>query len=126
MQYIYKVKASCEFCASVMLGDISAKCAQPHGYTYLVEAVVSYNNITSSVGLDYNLLGSKLQDICQQLDYCHLNDNLLLSGIEPSCENVAKIILEYLVDKLSLEPGLEICIELSTRKGRGVSVSCIL
>jgi 6-pyruvoyl-tetrahydropterin synthase len=126
MQYIYKVKASCEFCASVMLGDISVECAQPHGYTYLVDASVSYSNITSSVSLDYNLLGSKLKDICQQLDYCHLNDNVLLIGIEPSCENVAKIILEYLVDELSLESGLEICIELSTRKDRGVSVSCIL
>lgn len=126
MQYIYKVKSRAEFCASVRLYDNKTKCANLHGYTYVATVSVSCKNLFKGVSVDYNFLNFELKNICERLDYSYLNDNDLLKNINPSCENIAKLILEYLVEKLKLPKGFEVYVELSTKRDVSVSVSCII
>lgn len=126
MKYIYKVKSRAEFCASVRLYDNKTKCANLHGYTYVVTVVISCKSLSEGVSVDYNFLNFELKNICEKLDYSYLNENDLLKNINPSCENISKLILECLVEKLNLQQGLEVCVELSTKRDVSVSVSCVI
>lgn len=121
--YLYRITASSSFCASLVIEKSQGDCAKPHGYTYKVSVSVDFSEVdVSGFGINYNVLQGVVDNVCSSLDYCHLNDNILLKGILPSCENIAKVILKKIKQDLNMPKNLGLRVAISTRPGCLVEV----
>jgi len=123
--YVYKISARASFCASLKIVGSKGSCAKLHGYTYNVTVILQTSGLNNlGFAFDYDLLNKELTSLCQQVDYCYLNDHLLFEKLSPSCENIAMVFLNSLKSTLKLNDKQKLIIQINTKPGCVVEVSC--
>ena len=92
---MYKIRKEFHFSASHQLKGLPEEhpCSRVHGHNYIVTVELQTNKL-NDVGfvMDYRALEPIKKWIDEQYDHQHLND--IFFGINPTAENMAKIIFQ--------------------------------
>ncbi len=75
-------------------------CKDMHGHTWKVEITVCGNDL-DEVGLlaDFKVLKNRLKEVLAPLDHVVLNDLAAFKDLNPSTENLARIIYRSMIDR---------------------------
>jgi 6-pyruvoyltetrahydropterin/6-carboxytetrahydropterin synthase len=93
--------------------EIFGKCSNPnyHGHNYVLEVYVE-GNIDPETGyvVDLKIIKELIkEEILERFDHRNLNlDCEEFSNLNPTAENISKVIWEILRDKLDMQYGLEV------------------
>lgn len=86
-----KLGLTCTFDAAHFLPDYNGKCANLHGHTWKVEAVIS-GEVENDNLIDFGLFKLILNKVVGNLDHSLLNDTITV----PTAENIAQYIWDGL------------------------------
>ena len=94
---MYKLKVRAEFEAAHRLSGYEGKCSRLHGHSWLVEAEVEGERL-NSLGLlvDFKDLRLALKNTLDQWDHQYLNELPDFAGVNPSAENMARLVFNGL------------------------------
>ncbi len=98
----YEVDIEREFSAAHNLKGYPGNCAEVHGHNWKVQVTVRVEELDSvGIGIDFRLLRQRLDGEVKKFD--HKNLNLLdeFTELNPSSENLARLIFENLSESLN-------------------------
>ena len=77
------------------------KCARLHGHNWVVEAVVKGKELDElGMLIDFKVMKKELADVLERFDHRYLNElEPFASGVNPTAENLARIIFEELAGR---------------------------
>ncbi len=94
---MYKINVSSTFSAAHKLNDYPGLCKNLHGHNWKVRIQICCSR-TDQLGmaLDFGIAKQHLRDLMEKLDHNYLNDLDFFQGINPTSENIARIIFNEL------------------------------
>jgi 6-pyruvoyltetrahydropterin/6-carboxytetrahydropterin synthase len=94
------------------------KCGKMHGHTYKVTVEITGCQNKDGMVIDFSILNEKVNRTISPMDHVALNDLFLFP---PTCENLAKFILEVLVMTENLNKDVEdiYSIGVTVQEGEG-------
>lgn len=99
---MYYVSAIQHFSAAHSLRGYQGKCENLHGHNYKVEVELKGLELTKAgMVVDFTDLRTALDKVLSRLDHKHLNDIKPFDKINPTAENIAKLIYEEMLLKFS-------------------------
>jgi len=94
---MYSVKVEGDFSSAHNLRGYKGKCEELHGHNWKVEIVVSRNTLDKTgMVADFTYLKAELNKILDRLDHKYLNNIAYFKKVNPTSENIAKYIYDYL------------------------------
>lgn len=103
---MYEVTVSAHFDSAHYLREYHGRCENLHGHRWQVEASVRSSQLNQiGLALDFTELKKALRETVAQFDHVCLNDLPEFSSINPSSENIARVIFNKVTDRLH-EQGL--------------------
>ena len=102
---MYQISVRQHFDAAHFLRGYKGKCESVHGHRFEVVVTIQ-SKVLNDIGIAYDFLELKnnLNEILSLFDHRSLNDISLFKNINPSAENIARVIYEELQAKLAEEP----------------------
>jgi len=100
----YELMVETWFSASHILRGYPGDCARLHGHNWKVELYLRCSELNDiGIAVDYKVLKKALKDAVSKWDHYHLNDIPPFDKINPSSENVARIMFEEMTRRLNDE-----------------------
>lgn len=98
---MYEVTVSAHFDSAHYLREYHGRCENLHGHRWQVEASVRSSQLNQiGLALDFTVLKKTLRETVAQFDHVCLNDLPEFSSINPSSENIARVIFEKVTKSL--------------------------
>jgi 6-pyruvoyltetrahydropterin/6-carboxytetrahydropterin synthase len=98
---MYEIRTEASFSAAHRLNNYQGPCENLHGHNWLVRATVRTDKLDKSgIGIDFKILKQNLKEIISEFDHRDLNAILDKSDLNPSSENIARLIFCKLRDAL--------------------------
>ncbi|MBU1354970.1 MAG: 6-carboxytetrahydropterin synthase QueD [Candidatus Edwardsbacteria bacterium] len=99
---MYYVSAVQHFSAAHSLRDYQGKCENLHGHNYKVEVELKGQELTKAgMVVDFTDLRTAMDKVLSRMDHKHLNEIKPFDKINPTAENIAKMIYEEMLLKFS-------------------------
>ncbi len=99
---MYKVRTERTFSAAHRLAGYKGECERLHGHNWVVQLVVEVEQLDDiGLAIDFKELDAVLDSIVVQLDHCDLNEAPVLGGLNPTSENIARLIHEHVMKVLA-------------------------
>ncbi len=96
---MYSISVKSHFSAAHHLEGHPGKCSRTHGHTWRVEAVFgSPDTGPGGLVIDFEDAVGALQEAIGPLDHRYLNEIEQFSGLQPTAENVARVLYDRLTD----------------------------
>ena len=90
---MYEIKIKTNFSAAHNLKNYKGKCEHLHGHNWIVEAVFSYEVLDKDgLAIDFRFAKKMVKDVVEKLDHSYLNKSPLLKKLNPTSENIARLI----------------------------------
>ena len=90
---MWEIATSASFSAAHQLKGYPAECCQLHGHNFKVKVVIQTPELgTLGFGMDFKKLKRKLKETLNYFDHKNLNTLPEFSTINPTVENISKII----------------------------------
>jgi 6-pyruvoyltetrahydropterin/6-carboxytetrahydropterin synthase len=97
---MYEVTIKKTFSAAHILKEIGGRCEELHGHNFLVEVSVSAPELNKEgLLIDFRVLKKWTHDILETLDHKYLNEVDYFKDINPSSEQVARLIYDRIAEK---------------------------
>lgn len=98
---MYQVRVKRHFDAAHALRGYSGKCEALHGHRYQVVVCLEADEL-DEIGLayDFTALKEALQPIIERFDHAYLNELPPFNELNPSSENIARLIYEELEESV--------------------------
>ncbi len=98
---MYTLKIEGAFEAAHHVEGYPGKCARLHGHNWVVEAVVKGKELDElGMLIDFKIMKKELADVLERFDHRYLNElEPFASGVNPTAENLARIIFEELAGR---------------------------
>jgi 6-pyruvoyltetrahydropterin/6-carboxytetrahydropterin synthase len=94
---MYELKIVTQFGAAHRIKDIGGKCEDLHGHNWKIEVYVKGRELgEDGLLVDFKVMKSATGRIIDRLDHKYLNELEEFKDINPSSENIARIIYEAL------------------------------
>ncbi|RLC48699.1 MAG: 6-carboxytetrahydropterin synthase QueD [Candidatus Cloacimonadota bacterium] len=94
---MYKINVWGHFSGAHKLNDYQGNCANLHGHNWKVRLTVSCKKLNNiGMAIDFKDANSILNNILKKFDHTYLNENLLFNKINPTSENICKVIFDEL------------------------------
>lgn len=94
---MYEIRIKADFSAAHNLRNYRGKCERLHGHNWIVEAAFAYKSLgKNGIAIDFRKAKSILKAIVEKLDHTYLNELKALNGVNPTSENIAKLIYDSL------------------------------
>ncbi|MFH1150872.1 MAG: 6-carboxytetrahydropterin synthase [Actinomycetota bacterium] len=101
---MYRIAVTRRFDAAHMLKGHPGKCAQLHGHSWVVEAVIiSRQTGSDGMVLDFDKAGVALSDAVASYDHVYLNEVPPFDSEPPTAENVARVVFMRLIERIERE-----------------------
>lgn len=102
---MYQISVRQYFDAAHFLRGYKGKCESVHGHRFEVVVTIQAKDL-NDIGIAYDFLELKnnLNEILSLFDHRPLNEISLFKNINPSAENIARVIYEELQAKLDKAP----------------------
>jgi 6-pyruvoyltetrahydropterin/6-carboxytetrahydropterin synthase len=98
---MYELSIETHFSAAHHLRGYDGKCADLHGHNWKVEVYVAGKKLNSmGMLVDFHVLKEMLKDILGRLDHVDLNQVAPFGKMNPTSENIARVICDKLSVKL--------------------------
>jgi len=98
---MYEIMIEDRFDAAHQLIGYSGPCEKLHGHGWKVQAFFSGNKLNKlGMLIDFRKVKTDLGNVISKLDHCNLNALTFFRGINPTSENVAKLVFDRLSAKL--------------------------
>ena len=98
---MYEVTIKKSFSAAHLLKEIGGKCEELHGHNFTVEVSVSAETLTTEgLLIDFRVVKSWTDEVLDELDHKYLNEIEYFSNINPSAENIARVLFERIAEKV--------------------------
>jgi len=97
----YELMIETHFAAAHSLRDYPGDCARLHGHNWRVELYVMCEKLDNlGLAVDYKVLKRELKAAIAAWDHYNLNDVAPFNTVNPSSENVARILYEEMAKRL--------------------------
>ncbi len=98
---MYTLKIEGAFEAAHHVEGYPGKCARLHGHNWVVEAVVKGKELDElGMLIDFKVMKKELAAVLERFDHRYLNElEPFASGVNPTAENLARIIFEELAGR---------------------------
>jgi 6-pyruvoyltetrahydropterin/6-carboxytetrahydropterin synthase len=94
---MYELVVSDSFSAAHHLRGYKGKCEALHGHNWKVEATVASDKLDSlGMVLDFTDIKKALAEVLERYDHKYLNETADFSEINPTTENMARMVYEHL------------------------------
>lgn len=104
---MYELTVKRKFSAAHQLRGYRGKCENLHGHTYGVDVVLSAESLDGiGLAVDFKVVKKIIDDLLDNYDHRLINEVAPFDEINPSAENMARVIYESLKDSLPGEVGL--------------------
>ena len=102
---MYQISVRQHFDAAHFLRGYKGKCESVHGHRFEVVVTIQAKELNEiGIGYDFLELKNNLNEILSLFDHRPLNEISLFKNINPSAENIARVIYEELQAKLDKVP----------------------
>ncbi len=97
----YELTVKSEFSAAHHLREYRGKCEHLHGHNWQVELCLAGDELNSEGMLfDFKEAKRALAEVLDRFDHRYLNESAPFDRLNPSCENLARVIAEGVAEKL--------------------------
>jgi 6-pyruvoyltetrahydropterin/6-carboxytetrahydropterin synthase len=94
---MWLISTEANFSSAHQLKGYPGECERLHGHNFRVRVTVETNKLQDlGFGMDFRELKSMLQDVIKKLDHRNLNELSEFKELNPSAENIAKLIWDNL------------------------------
>lgn len=94
---MFELRVRRSFAAAHQLRGYSGKCEALHGHNYGIEVRVRAEKLNEvGLALDFKEIKQELDKLLDGFDHCFLNDLEPFQDINPSAENIARVIYRAL------------------------------
>lgn len=101
---MYELTVDSKFAAAHSLRGYRGDCARIHGHTWGVSATVRAGRLDElGMSIDFKEISEALDRIVGRFDHQNLNDIEEFKDINPTAENLGKLIFDLLSEKLNNE-----------------------
>jgi len=101
---MFELMVETTFAAAHQLRGYKGKCERVHGHNWKVQVHVVAERLNDiDIAMDFHDLKNILNEVIEPLDHSFLNDIFPFTEKNPSSENMAKWIYDFLNKKLSNE-----------------------
>ncbi len=101
---MYELTVDSKFAAAHSLRGYKGDCARIHGHTWGVTATVRSDSLDElGMSIDFKEISRALDGIVDRFDHQNLNDIREFEDINPTAENLGKLIYNLLSEKLNNE-----------------------
>jgi len=98
---VYEIRVKTSFSAAHNLKNYRGKCEKLHGHNWAVEAVFAYEALDKDgLAIDFRLAKKALKAATENFDHAYLNDLKELKKINPTSENIARLIHDSIKKKI--------------------------
>ena len=99
---MYELSVDSHFAAAHSLRGYNGICARLHGHTWKVTATIRVNTLDElGMGIDFKVISMALDEIVGHFDHQTLNDLDEFRDINPSAENLSRLIFKLLSEKFT-------------------------
>lgn len=101
---MYELTVKSHFDAAHVLNGYPGECSLLHGHTWDIEVTVAGERL-DEVGIvyDFKRFKSDLAEVLERYDHAYLNDVEPFNALNPTAENLARVIFEALAEKIGEE-----------------------
>jgi len=100
----YELSIETHFSAAHQLRDYPGDCARLHGHNWHVKLFVRCSDLDDlGLAIDYKIMKSSLKAALEPWDHYNLNDVAPFDRINPSSENVARLLYQDMSKRLDNE-----------------------
>jgi len=105
---MYELDITREFSAAHMLKGYDGLCSNLHGHNWTVQVFIQATALDDiGIAADFTIIKRVLTEILSQFDHKYLNELPEFEGINPTSENIARIIFEKLAPAVA-KPGIKL------------------
>ena len=105
---MYELDITREFSAAHMLKGYDGLCSNLHGHNWTVQVFIQAGQLDGiGIAADFTVIKRVLTEILSQFDHKYLNELPEFQGINPTSENIARIIFEKLAPEVA-KPGIKL------------------
>jgi len=98
---MYQVIIETHFSAAHKLRGYPGECAELHGHNFKVRVTVQTRELNPlGFGIDFKKLKDLTEEAIQDLDHKNLNELPSFRDLNPTAENIAKLIYDRLRDRI--------------------------
>ncbi len=98
----YELSIETHFSAAHQLRGYDGDCARLHGHNWHVKLYVECSELDAlGMGVDYKIIKRELKAALDDWDHYHLNDIPPFDTINPTSENVARVLCERMQQRLN-------------------------
>ncbi len=98
----YELSIETHFSAAHQLRGYPGDCARLHGHNWHVKLFICCTTLDDlGLGIDYKIMKSELKQALEKWDHYNLNDVKPFDTINPSSENVARLLFEEMKKRLN-------------------------
>jgi 6-pyruvoyltetrahydropterin/6-carboxytetrahydropterin synthase len=99
---MYEIKIKTDFSAAHNLRDYHGKCEHLHGHNWIVEARFVFRSLCDDgMAMDFKEAKSLVNAAVEKFDHAYLNEIEALKRINPTSENIARLIYDCVKAKNS-------------------------
>ena len=118
---MYELTINTHFAAAHRLREYNGDCENLHGHNWEVRLVVQSDRLGKlGMVMDFRDLKGILKDVVEEFDHAYLNDLERFAEVNPTTENLARIICEEVGCRLPL--GVELS-SVTAWESRGCSAT---
>lgn len=97
---MYEIKVKSNFSAAHNLRNYRGKCENLHGHNWNIEAVFAYEELgKEGMAVDFKEAKGLLESVLEKFDHSYLNETGPFKKINPTSENMAKLIYDGIKKK---------------------------
>ena len=105
---MYELDITREFSAAHMLKGYDGLCSNLHGHNWTVQVFIQADRLDDiGIAADFTVIKRVLTEILAQFDHKYLNELPEFQGINPTSENIARILFEKLAPAVA-KPGIKL------------------
>lgn len=105
---MYELDITREFSAAHMLKGYDGLCSNLHGHNWTVQVFIRADRLDDiGIAADFTVIKRVLTEILAQFDHKYLNELPEFQGINPTSENIARILFEKLAPAVA-KPGIKL------------------
>ncbi len=99
---MFEIEIEETFAAAHTLPGTGTKCERLHGHNWKVQVGLEGEQVDrNGLLMDFHELRELTRSVTQQLDHIYLNEHPLFAGLNPTAENLARIVYEQVASRLA-------------------------
>ena len=104
MSGVFEVYVKTHFSAAHRLCGYPGECARIHGHNWIVEVYVKCGELNEiGIGIDFRDIKEATRSVLAAMDHCDLNELPCFRDVNPSSENIARVLYRELSKRLNTE-----------------------